>query len=71
MKNLGVSLTRLGKMERELDRQIGPASAVMVGAVLDHCGEEVVEPEGKALIYQPINVTTLTYGHERSERMRL
>ncbi|KAI3362823.1 hypothetical protein L3Q82_001869 [Scortum barcoo] len=65
-KYLGVLFTSEGKMEREIDRRIGAASAVMhaVG-VPDRRGEEGAESKvAKLSIYRSIYVPTLTYGHE-------
>ncbi|KAI3353681.1 hypothetical protein L3Q82_004834 [Scortum barcoo] len=53
-KYLGVLFTSEGKMEREIDRRIGAASAVM-----RRCTER-----RKLSIYRSIYVPTLTYGHE-------
>ncbi|KAI3357004.1 hypothetical protein L3Q82_003641 [Scortum barcoo] len=66
-KYLGVLFTSEGKMEREIDRRIGAASAVMrsVYGVPDRRGEEGAESKGAKLsIYRSIYVPTLTYGHE-------
>ncbi|KAI3368036.1 hypothetical protein L3Q82_026859 [Scortum barcoo] len=64
-KYLGVLFTSEGKMEREIDRRIGAASAVMRVGVPDRRGEEGAESKGEALDL-PVNlhVPTLTYGHE-------
>ncbi|KAI3376614.1 hypothetical protein L3Q82_017048, partial [Scortum barcoo] len=48
-KYLGVLFTSEGKMEREIDRRIGAASAVMRSDVPDRRGEEGAEPKGEAL----------------------
>ncbi|KAI3359361.1 hypothetical protein L3Q82_002861 [Scortum barcoo] len=67
-KYLGVLFTSEGKIEREIDRRIGAASAVMhaVG-VPDRRGEEGAESKGEALDL-PVNLSFplphLTYGHE-------
>ncbi|KAI3370590.1 hypothetical protein L3Q82_007160 [Scortum barcoo] len=52
-KYLGVLFTSEGKMEREIDRRIGAASAVIMYRTI------VVKK-----IYRSIYVLTLTYGHE-------
>ena len=54
-KYLGVLFTSEGRMEREIDRRIVAASAVMHGFI-------VVKRE--LSIYQSIYVPALTYGHE-------
>ncbi|KAI3373071.1 hypothetical protein L3Q82_006415 [Scortum barcoo] len=54
-------------MEREIDRRIGAASAVMRSRSVYRTrrGEEGAESKGEALsIYRSIYVPTLTYGHE-------
>jgi len=48
---LGVMFTSEGKMEREMDRRIGAASAVMRALY-------------RLSIYRSIYIPTLTYGHE-------
>ncbi|KAI3371941.1 hypothetical protein L3Q82_006813 [Scortum barcoo] len=64
-KYLGVLFTSEGKMEREIDRRIGAASAGYAVGVPDRRGEEGAESKGEALDL-PVNLTlpTLTYGHE-------
>ncbi|KAI3369242.1 hypothetical protein L3Q82_007785 [Scortum barcoo] len=61
-----VLFTSEGKMEREIDRRIGAASAVMLRSVYRTVvGKEGAESKGEALsIYRSIYVPTLTYGHE-------
>ncbi|KAI3354838.1 hypothetical protein L3Q82_004643 [Scortum barcoo] len=56
-KYLGVLFTSEGKMEREIDRRIGAASAVMrsVYRKLDRRGEEGAESKGEALDL-PVNL---------------
>ncbi|KAI3377134.1 hypothetical protein L3Q82_000326 [Scortum barcoo] len=61
----GVLFTSEGKMEREIDRRIGAASAVMRSVCNGpSSGKEGAEPKGEALNYRSIYVPTLTYGHE-------
>ncbi|KAI3355624.1 hypothetical protein L3Q82_017913 [Scortum barcoo] len=63
-KYLGVLFTSEGKIEREIDRRIGAASAVMrsVGVPDRRRGEEGAESKGEALDL-PVNLrSTLTYG---------
>ena len=48
-KYLGVLFTRETKMEREADRRIGAASAVMRALYLTVVVKKEPEPEGKAL----------------------
>ncbi|KAI3374811.1 hypothetical protein L3Q82_021033 [Scortum barcoo] len=63
-KYLGVLFTNEGKMEREIDRRIGAASADYAVGVPDRRGEEGAESKGEALDL-PVNLPpTLTYGHE-------
>ncbi|KAI3354970.1 hypothetical protein L3Q82_004762 [Scortum barcoo] len=54
-KYLGVLFTSEGKMEREIDRRIGAASAVMRIGVPDRRGEEGAESKGEALDL-PVNL---------------
>ncbi|KAI3373515.1 hypothetical protein L3Q82_022114 [Scortum barcoo] len=54
-KYLGVLFTSEGKMEREIDRRIGAASAVMRSDVPDRRGEEGAESKGEALDL-PVNL---------------
>ncbi|KAI3364976.1 hypothetical protein L3Q82_001140 [Scortum barcoo] len=73
-KYLGVLFTSEGKMEREIDRRIGAASAVMRSVYRTVRGEEGAESKGEALDL-PVNLRShLTYGHElwvMTERTRL
>jgi len=48
-KYLGVLFTSEGRMEREIDRRIGAASAVMRTLYRVRRGKERAEPKGKAL----------------------
>ncbi|KAI3371391.1 hypothetical protein L3Q82_023988 [Scortum barcoo] len=67
-KYLGVLFTSEGKIEREIDRRIGAASAVASYAVgvPDRRGEEGAESKGEALDLPSVNLRShyLTYGHE-------
>ncbi|XP_061647372.1 uncharacterized protein LOC133486367 [Phyllopteryx taeniolatus] len=58
-KYLGVLFTSEGRMEREIDRRIGAASAVM-----RTLHRSIVVKKAKLSIYRSIYVPTLTYGHE-------
>ncbi len=58
-KYLGVLFTSEGRMEREIDRRIGAASAVMSCVV-----KKELSRKAKLSIYRSIYVPTLTYGHE-------
>ncbi len=59
-KYLGVLFTSEGRMEREIDRRIGAASAVMRSIVPVCRGEERAEPQGEALDL-PVNLRS--YSH--------
>ncbi|KAI3361882.1 hypothetical protein L3Q82_002204 [Scortum barcoo] len=54
-KYLGVLFTSEGKIEREIDRRIGAASAVMRSVYRTVCGEEGAESKGEALDL-PVNL---------------
>jgi len=61
-------------MEREMDRRIGAASAVMRALYRSVVVKKELSRKVKLLIYRSIYVPTLTYGHESwvvTERMRL
>ncbi len=71
-KYLWVLFTSEGRMKRELDRQIGAASAVMQ-ALHRIILKKKLSRKVKLSIYQSIYVPALTYGHELwlvTERMR-
>ena len=73
-KYLGVLFTSEGKMEREMDRRIGAASAVMRALYRSVVVSELSRK--KLLIYQSIYVPTLTYPHKlwvvaESTRLRI
>ncbi|KAI3373314.1 hypothetical protein L3Q82_006613 [Scortum barcoo] len=63
-KYLGVLFTSEGKMEREIDRRIGAASAVMRSVYRTIVVKKELSRKAKLSIYQSIYVPTLTYGHE-------
>ncbi|XDV39599.1 hypothetical protein PO909_008816 [Leuciscus waleckii] len=63
-KYLGVLFTSEGRMEREIDRQIGAASAVMRSLYRSVVVKKELSRKAKLLIYRSIYVPTLTYGHE-------
>ncbi|TWW77428.1 hypothetical protein D4764_12G0008180 [Takifugu flavidus] len=63
-KYLGVLFTSEGRMEREIDRRIGAASAVMRTLHRSVVVKRELSRKAKLSIYRPIFVPTLTYGHE-------
>ncbi|KAI3377397.1 hypothetical protein L3Q82_008587, partial [Scortum barcoo] len=64
-KYLGVLFTSEGKMEREIDRRIGAASAVMRSVYRTVVvKKELSRKKRSSSIYRSIYVPTLTYGHE-------
>ncbi|KAI3369681.1 hypothetical protein L3Q82_024524 [Scortum barcoo] len=64
-KYLGVLFTSEGKIEREIDRRIGAASAVMRSVYRTVVvKKEELSRKAKLSIYRSIYVPTLTYGHE-------
>lgn len=63
-KYLGVLFTSEGRMEREIDRRIGAASAVMRSMYRSVVVKKELSRKAKLSIYQSIYVPTLTYGHE-------
>uniref|UniRef100_A0A8C9WAJ3 Reverse transcriptase domain-containing protein n=1 Tax=Scleropages formosus TaxID=113540 RepID=A0A8C9WAJ3_SCLFO len=72
-KYLGVLFTSEGKMERQVDRRIGAASAVMRSLYRSVVVKRELSRKAKLSIYRSIYVPTLTYGHElwiMTERMR-
>ncbi|KAK3525741.1 hypothetical protein QTP70_007388 [Hemibagrus guttatus] len=71
-KYLGVLFTSEGRMDREIDRRIGAAAAVMQSMYWSVVVKKELSRKAKLLIYQSIYVPTLTYGHElwvMTERM--
>ncbi|KAK0137077.1 hypothetical protein N1851_026739 [Merluccius polli] len=72
-KYLWILFTSEGKMEREMDRRIGAASAVMRAMYRTVVMKRELSRKSKLSIYQSIYVPTLTYCHELwvvTERMR-
>ncbi|KAJ0019143.1 hypothetical protein NQD34_006712 [Periophthalmus magnuspinnatus] len=63
-KYLGVLFRSEGRMEREIDRCIGAASAVMWSLYRSVEVKKELSPKAKLSIYWSIYVPTLTYGHE-------
>ncbi|KAK0134738.1 putative uncharacterized transposon-derived protein F52C9.6 [Merluccius polli] len=63
-KYLGVLFTSEGRMEREIDRRIGAASAVMRTLHGSVVVKRDLSRKAKLSIYQWIFVPALTYGHE-------
>ncbi|KAK3557566.1 hypothetical protein QTP70_030495, partial [Hemibagrus guttatus] len=63
-KYLGVLFTSEGRMDREIDRWIGAAAAVMRSMYRSVVVKKELSRNVKLLIYQSIYVPTLTYGHE-------
>ncbi|KAK0137435.1 putative uncharacterized transposon-derived protein F52C9.6 [Merluccius polli] len=61
---IGVLFTSEGRMEREIDRRIGAASAVMRTLHRSVVMKRELSRKAKLLIYQSIFVPALTYGHE-------
>ncbi|MDF4981257.1 hypothetical protein P3565_23090, partial [Vibrio parahaemolyticus] len=61
-KYLGILFTSEGRMEREINRRIGAASAVTLNRSVVVKTE--LSQKAKLLIYQSIYVPTLTYGHK-------
>ncbi|KAK3537481.1 hypothetical protein QTP70_012107 [Hemibagrus guttatus] len=72
-KYLGVLFTSEGRMDREIDRHIGAAAAVMRSMYWSVVVKKELSRKAKLSIYQSIYVPTLTYGHElwvMTERVR-
>ncbi|TWW77392.1 hypothetical protein D4764_12G0007820 [Takifugu flavidus] len=63
-KYLGVLFTSEGRMEQEINRRIGAASAVMRTLHRSVVVKRELSQKAKLLIYRSIFVPTLTYGHE-------
>ena len=63
-KYLGVLFTSEGRMEREIDRRIATASAVMRALYRSVVVKRELSRKAKLSIYRSIYVPTLTYGHE-------
>ena len=62
-KCLGVLFTSEGRMEREINRRIGAASAVMQTLHGSVVVKRELSRKAKLSIYQSILVPALTYGH--------
>ncbi|KAI3367177.1 hypothetical protein L3Q82_008232 [Scortum barcoo] len=60
----GVLFTSEGKIEREIDRRIGAASAVMRSVYRTVVVKKELSRKAKLSIYRSIYAPTLTYGHE-------
>ncbi|KAK3559185.1 hypothetical protein QTP86_005078 [Hemibagrus guttatus] len=72
-KYLGDLFTSEGRMDREIDRRIGAAAAVMRSMYWSVVVKKELSRKAKLSIYQSIYVPTLTYGHElwvMTERVR-
>ncbi|KAK3556570.1 hypothetical protein QTP70_010765 [Hemibagrus guttatus] len=72
-KYLGVLFTSGGRMDREIDRRIGAAAAVMWSMYRSVVVKKELSRKAKLSIYKSIYVPTLTYGHElwvMTERIR-
>ncbi|KAK3542066.1 hypothetical protein QTP86_011367 [Hemibagrus guttatus] len=72
-KYLGVLFTSEGRMDREIDRRIGAAAAVMRSMYRSVVVKKELSRKAKLSIYQSIYAPTLTYGHELwviTERVR-
>ncbi|KAK3544079.1 hypothetical protein QTP86_001145, partial [Hemibagrus guttatus] len=72
-KYLKVLFTSEGRMDREIDRRIGAAAAVMRSMYRSVVVKKELSRKAKLSIYQSIYAPTLTYGHElwvMNERVR-
>ncbi|KAI3356516.1 hypothetical protein L3Q82_017721 [Scortum barcoo] len=63
-KYLGVLFTSEGKIDRQIDRRIGAASAVMRWVYQTIMVKKEGSRKAKLSIYQSVYAPTLTYGHE-------
>ena len=63
-KYLGVLFTSEGRMEREIDRRIGAAFAVMRSMYRSVMVKKELSRKAELSIYRSIYVPILTYGHE-------
>ncbi|KAK3533232.1 hypothetical protein QTP70_013661 [Hemibagrus guttatus] len=63
-KYLGVLFTSEGRMDREIDRRIGAAAAVIRSMYRSVVVKKELSRKPKLSIYQSIYVPTLTYDHE-------
>ncbi|TWW70800.1 hypothetical protein D4764_17G0002830 [Takifugu flavidus] len=64
-KYLGILFTSEGRMEREIDRQIGAASAVMRALNRSVVVKKELSRNARLSINRSIYVLVLTYGHQR------
>ncbi|KAK3519713.1 hypothetical protein QTP70_002681 [Hemibagrus guttatus] len=72
-KYIGVLFTSEGRVDREIDRWIGAAAAVMRSMYRSVVVKKELSRKAKLLIYQSIYVPILTYAHEfwvMTERIR-
>ncbi|TWW64140.1 hypothetical protein D4764_03G0011480 [Takifugu flavidus] len=72
-KYLGILFTSEGRMEREIDRRIAAASAVMQALNRSIVVKKELSQKARLSIYRSIYVPILTYGHQRwvmTERTR-
>ncbi|KAK3535487.1 hypothetical protein QTP70_016908 [Hemibagrus guttatus] len=72
-KYLGVLFMSEGRMDREIDRRIGAAAAVLRSMYRSVVVKKELSQKAKLSIYQSIYAPTLTYGHElwvMTERVR-
>ncbi|TWW77626.1 Ventricular zone-expressed PH domain-containing protein [Takifugu flavidus] len=72
-KYLGILFMSEGRMEREINRRIGAASAVVRALNRSIVVKKKLSRKAKLSIYRSIYVPVLTYGHQRwvmTERMR-
>ncbi len=69
-KYLGVLLTSKGKTEREMDRRIGAASALIQALYQTFVVKSELRQKAKLSNYQSVYVPTFTYGHELRARSR-
>nr|XP_054589525.1 RNA-directed DNA polymerase from mobile element jockey isoform X1 [Nothobranchius furzeri] len=63
-KYLGILFTSEGRRDREIDRRIGSASAVMRTLSRSVVGKRELSQKARLSIYRSIYVPILTYGHE-------
>ncbi|XP_054592057.2 LINE-1 retrotransposable element ORF2 protein [Nothobranchius furzeri] len=63
-KYLGVLFTSEGRRDREIDRRIGSASAVMRTLSRSVVGKRELSQKARLSIYRSIYIPILTYGHE-------
>ncbi|KAK3552087.1 hypothetical protein QTP70_034035 [Hemibagrus guttatus] len=68
-KYLGVLFTSEGRMDREIDRRIGAAAAVMRSVYRSVVVKKELSWKAKLSIYQSIYTPTLTYGHDRKGKI--